>query len=44
MEQKAIEILNQNRLMALSTIRPDGWPQATFVGYANEDLLLYFVV
>ena len=44
MEQKAVEILDQNRLMALSTIRPDGWPQATFVGYANEDLLLYFVV
>ena len=44
MEQKAIEILDQNRLMALSTIRPDGWPQVTFVGYANEGLLLYFVV
>lgn len=44
MEQKAVEILNQNRLMALSTVRPDGWPQATFVGYANEGLLLYFVV
>ena len=44
MEQKAVEILDQNRLMALSTIRQDGWPQATFVGYANEGLLLYFVV
>src|SRR4029079_6866260 len=44
MEQKAIEILNQNRLLALSTVRPDGWPQVTFVGYANEGLLLYFVV
>jgi nitroimidazol reductase NimA-like FMN-containing flavoprotein (pyridoxamine 5'-phosphate oxidase superfamily) len=44
MEHKAVEILDQNRLMALSTVRPDGWPQATFVGYANEGLLLYFVV
>ncbi len=44
MEQKAIDILNENRLMALSTIRPDGWPQTTLVGYANEGLLLYFVV
>lgn len=44
MEQKAIEILDQNRLMALSTLRADGWPQTTFVGYANEGLLLYFVV
>ena len=44
MEQKAVEILDKNRLMALSTLRPDGWPQTTFVGYANEGLLLYFVV
>ena len=44
MEQKAIEILDQNRLMALATIRADGWPQNTMVGYANEGLLLYFVV
>lgn len=44
MEQKAVEILDHNRLMALSTVRPDGWPQATLVGYANEGLLLYFVV
>jgi nitroimidazol reductase NimA-like FMN-containing flavoprotein (pyridoxamine 5'-phosphate oxidase superfamily) len=44
MEQKAVEILDQNRLMALSTLRPDGWPQTTFVGYANDGLLLYFVV
>ena len=44
MEQKAIEILDQNRLMALATNRPDGWPQNTMVGYANDDLLLYFVI
>lgn len=44
MEQKAVEILDQNRLMAFSTVRPDGWPQATMVGYANDGLLLYFVI
>ena len=44
MEQKAIEILDQNRLMALATARPDGWPQNTMVGYANDGLLLYFVI
>jgi nitroimidazol reductase NimA-like FMN-containing flavoprotein (pyridoxamine 5'-phosphate oxidase superfamily) len=44
MEQNAVEILDQNRVMALSTVRPDGWPQVTFVGYANDGLLLYFVV
>lgn len=44
MEQKAIDILNQHHLMAIATLRPDGWPQATMVSYANEGLLLYFVV
>jgi nitroimidazol reductase NimA-like FMN-containing flavoprotein (pyridoxamine 5'-phosphate oxidase superfamily) len=44
MEQKAIEILDQNRLMALATNRADGWPQNTMVGYANDGLLLYFIV
>ena len=44
MEQKAVEILNQHRLMGLATIRADGWPQATMVGYANDGLLLYFVI
>ena len=44
MEQKAVEVLDENRVMALSTVRPDGWPQSTFVSYANEGLLLYFVI
>lgn len=44
MEQKAVEILEQNRLMAVATVRPDGWPQATMVSYAHEGLLIYFVV
>ncbi len=44
MKDKAIQILDQNRLMAIATLRPDGWPQATMVGYANDELLLYFVI
>lgn len=44
MKDKAIQLLDQNRLMAIATVRPDGWPQATMVGYANEDILLYFVI
>ena len=44
MKDKAVEILDSNRLMAISTIRPDGWPQTTMVSYANEDVLLYFVI
>lgn len=44
MKEKAVGILDQNRLMAISTVRPDGWPQCTLVGYANEDILIYFIV
>ena len=44
MKQKAIDILQDNRLMAISTLRPDGGPQTTMVSYANEDILLYFIV
>ena len=44
MEQPAIEILNQNRLMTIATVRPDGWPQTTIVGYANEGWRLYFLI
>lgn len=44
MERKAIDILDANRVMTVATIRPDGWPQATMVGYANEGLLIYFVI
>jgi nitroimidazol reductase NimA-like FMN-containing flavoprotein (pyridoxamine 5'-phosphate oxidase superfamily) len=29
--------------MTIATLRPDGWPQATTVGYANEGLMLYFL-
>src|SRR4030065_289508 len=28
--------------MSLATLRPDGYPQATTVGYANDGLTLYF--
>lgn len=44
MERKAIGILDVNRVMTIATVRPDGWPQATMVGYANEGLLIYFIV
>lgn len=40
----AIRILDGHRIMAISTVRPDGWPQTTVVGYANVGLLLYFLV
>ncbi|GAA3895595.1 pyridoxamine 5'-phosphate oxidase family protein [Sphingomonas limnosediminicola] len=44
MEEKAVTILDRNRLMGIATLRPDGWPQATMVSYANEGLLLYFII
>jgi nitroimidazol reductase NimA-like FMN-containing flavoprotein (pyridoxamine 5'-phosphate oxidase superfamily) len=44
MEQPAISILNGHRIMAVSTVRPDGWPQTTFVGYANEGFDLFFLI
>jgi nitroimidazol reductase NimA-like FMN-containing flavoprotein (pyridoxamine 5'-phosphate oxidase superfamily) len=44
MDEAAADILNSHQTMALSTLRPDGWPQTTFVGYANEGLTLYFLV
>lgn len=44
MEQPAITILNANRIMTIATVRPDGWPQATIVGYANQGFRLYFLI
>lgn len=44
MKERAVEILDSNRIMAIATIRDDGWPQATLVGYANEDILIYFAI
>lgn len=44
MEEKAIRILDSHRIMAISTVRPDGWPQTTIVGYANDGLVIYFLI
>ena len=43
MGQKILSLLDKNRIMTIATLRPDGWPQATTVGYANEELILYFL-
>ena len=44
MQQPAIDVLDSNRLMTIATVRSDGWPQATIVGYANEGWSLYFLI
>ena len=44
MEHPAITILNANRIMAISTVRSDGWPQTTVVGYANRGWDIFFLI
>lgn len=41
---KVLELLDENDVMAVATLRPDGWPQATVVGFIHDDLDLYFGV
>jgi len=43
LEKKILELLDQHRIMTVATLRPDGWPQATTVGYVSEGLTLYFI-
>ena len=43
MRQRILTLLDQHRIMTVATLRPDGWPQATTVGYVNEGLTLYFL-
>jgi len=31
-------------MMAISTVRPDGWPQTTMVGYANNGWTVYVLI
>ena len=40
---KILQLLDEHRIMTLATLRLDGWPQATTVGYVNEGLKLYFL-
>lgn len=44
MDHPAVKILNAHRIMAISTVRPDGWPQTTVVGYANKGFDITFLV
>lgn len=44
MEAAVFRILDAHRIMAISTVRPDGWPHTTIVGYANDRLTLYFLI
>ncbi len=44
MLQPAIQILDSHRMMAISTVRPDGWSQTTMVGYASQGWTIYFMI
>jgi general stress protein 26 len=39
-----LRLLQEHRVMTMATLRPDGWPQATMVGYVNDGFLLYCFV
>lgn len=43
LKQKIQTLLDQHRTMRIATLRPDGWPQVTTVGYANEGFTIYFL-
>jgi PPOX class probable F420-dependent enzyme len=43
MRRQILGLLNEHRTMRIATLRPDGWPQVTTVGYANEALEIYFL-
>src|SRR5574340_726692 len=43
-KRQIVDQLNQHRIMTIATNRPDGWPQATIVGYANDSLIIYCVI
>ena len=40
MRRTILALVDQHRIMTIATLRSDGWPQATTVGYANEGLTL----
>jgi nitroimidazol reductase NimA-like FMN-containing flavoprotein (pyridoxamine 5'-phosphate oxidase superfamily) len=42
-KSKILGLLDQHRLMTVSTNRPDGWPQATTVGYVSHGLTIHFL-
>ena len=43
LKRKVVSLLDEHRTMRIATLRPDGWPQTTSVGYANDGLTLYFL-
>ncbi len=42
-KRTVLDLLDRHRIMSVATLRSDGWPQATTVGFVNEGLRLYFL-
>ncbi|CAN1722838.1 Pyridoxamine 5'-phosphate oxidase [Hyphomicrobium sp. 1Nfss2.1] len=42
LREKILGILARHNNITLATLRPDGYPQATTVGYASDGLIIYF--
>ena len=43
-KKQIIDLLNEHRIMTIATNRPDGWPQATVVGYCNDGMVIYCMI
>jgi nitroimidazol reductase NimA-like FMN-containing flavoprotein (pyridoxamine 5'-phosphate oxidase superfamily) len=43
LRRKILQLLDGHRIMTIATLRADGWPQATTVGYVNEGMKLWFL-
>lgn len=42
LKARFIAELDKRRILSIATLRPDGWPQATIVGYVNDGTTIYF--
>ena len=40
--EKIVKILSGATDMTIATVRPDGYPQATTVGFVNDGVKIYF--
>ena len=43
LRDQIVRLLDRHRIMRIATLRADGCPQVTTVGYAHQDLTLYFL-
>lgn len=44
LKARLIAELDKRRILSLATLRPDGWPQVTIVGYVNDGTTIYFMI